>query len=466
MGISSVRFRLTLWNIGILALVLFGFLLIVHVSVRSYLLSATDHRLRGMTQRSASILTHGQPPSAPSDGFPRFLGSQRERLVRRFDLDGKHVGLFGEPPTTPEVPLDDLALKTATSGKPVFSTVKRDDTTYRVFSQPIVQEDKVIGTLQAAVSFAEVEALLQNLTITLIILIPVALLVAGVGGLFLTSRALRPVRQIADTAKSLSADDLSQRLPVLGADEFAHLAETINDLLSRVDEAFTQLREAIERERRFTADASHELRTPLTAIKANTSLALRVERSSSEYKDALRIIDQSADTMNRLVQDLLLLAGSENTRLALTLEDVDTRELFVEATESVRVGGNQARVSLAGDSPVVIRGDRHHLLRLVVNLLDNALRHTPADGEVILEPVKDQDRALLIVRDNGEGIAPEHLPHLCERFYRVDAARTREQGGFGLGLTICQSIVDAHGGSMEIESSPGKGTTVKIILPQ
>ncbi|MCE5324300.1 HAMP domain-containing protein [bacterium] len=467
MKFSSVRFRLTLWNIGVLALVLFGFLAVMHFSVRSYLLSETDHRLSGMAKRHLDIINKKAPSNLPPP--PKDDSASEKKhfrpMVHQFDLKGKQVFVAGEKQEIKEPPWDEKAFKKAMAGERVFTTIAADDTILRVISLPIRKKGTITGVIQVAVSFAEVQVMLESLTMTLTVLVPIALLVAGIGGLFLTSRALKPIRQMVDTAEAISDSDLSQRLPVIGADEFAHLAATINGMLARLDKAFKQLKDAFDRERRFTSDASHELRTPLTAIKANTSLALLADRTPEQYRETISKIDQSADAMSSLVQDLLLLARSDAGQLAREFQPVDPHDLFDNVLAVVRRTENDAKVTVdVADSTGLILGDMEHLNRLVINLLENALRHTPSDGEVTLSAQRRDGMVELAVADTGCGIAPEHLSHLGERFYRVDAARTKKSGGAGLGLAICRSIVEAHNGSMAIGSSPGQGTRVTVTL--
>lgn len=470
MKITSVRFRLLIWNIGLLTLVLVGFLLIVHTTVRTYAVSAIDQRLKSIADHTALIsmrhfgTPHPQPPHRDEPRRPD--GSRRERMVRIIDING-HTSAPPPPPgTTRKPPWDAAAFTQASRGNAVFSMATGDDEAHlRVYSRPIYNNGQIVAVIQSAAPFTDVEVMLQNLTLTLTLLIPLALIIASLAGLIMTHQALYPVRQIVETANSLHPDDLSRRLPVVGKDEFAHLANTINGLLGRLEETFTRLKHGIERERRFTADASHELRTPLTAIKINTSLTLRGNRTADEYKDALRSIDQSADTMSRLVQDLLLLARSDSGQLPMTFEVIHPDDLCNEAATLVRHTESDAKLSVqTADSPGVIFGDAGSLQRLLVNLMNNALRHTPSDGSVILEAKEVADKVILSVTDTGTGIAPEHIPHLGERFYRVDEARTRDMGGTGLGLAICKSIVEAHQGTMSIDSKLGAGTTVSVVL--
>lgn len=467
MKVTSVRLRLMVWNIGVLTLVLLGFLIAAHLLIRTYMLNTVDQRLRGIAGRHAAMLSHIpkgplHPPGPPPPPHP-----MHEVRIRVFDQSGRPVSRVSDMDTSKVTPWDRAAFRQSLQGEDVFVTLKNQDPPLRVFSRPLRDYKQQFRVVQVASSLSSLEELFTTLTKLSLLLVPCAILIAAFGGLLLTKRALQPVQQIRKSAEALNPEELSQRLPVVGADEFAQLAMTMNGMLARMEEAFLRLKESIERERRFTADASHELRTPLTTIKANTSLTLRGERTPAQYREALGAVDQAADMMNHLVQDLLLLARSDSGQLKLSYQTVSPADLFRDAITMTRRQEACATVQVAVAEDVgEIWGDPHHLLRLVVNLLENALRYTPAGGEVRLNAEAQGERLLLTVRDTGMGIAPEHLPHLGERFYRVDASRARQQGGVGLGLAICHSIVTAHGGNIRIDSQPGQGTTVSVSLPR
>ena len=234
-------------------------------------------------------------------------------------------------------------------------------------------------------------------------------------------------------------------------------------MLERLDEAFQKITVAYERERRFTADAAHELRTPLAIIKGYTSLALSEEHTAAEYRQALEATDRAVDRTNRLVGDLLLLARADAGQYGPTLIAVRLRPILNQAMESVR-SPEKPPIFLRMNNDSCVRGNPDALARLFINLLSNAARHTPATGQVTVTAEAQDGCVSVTVADTGEGIAAEHLPHLFERFYRVDAGRARTDGGTGLGLAICRSIVEAHGGRIDIESRRGIGTTVSVAL--
>ncbi len=470
-----MRVRLTLLNMGVLALVLLVLLVAVHYSVRSFLLTTIDRQLAQAGSRAARTEQRVADNPEVREALAAHRALLRQvvrppahtfRALRLFDARGRAIDLLGQPTDAAQSAWDARALAQAGTGQALFSTIREDNTQLRIFSQPIRSHGRVSGIVQVAYPLEPLDHLLNGLTLILLVLSPLALLLAGLGGVFLTERALQPVRRITRAAAQLEADDLSQRLPVTGDDEFAGLAVTINGMLARLETAFTRLAQSVEQERRFTADASHELRTPLTTIKAHTSLALRGERSPDAYRKTLIAIDGATDAMTRLTQDLLLLARSDSGQLQLERQPVELQELIETTLAEARHGKEDAQVTVAiAEQTRHIHGDAHHLHRLLVNLLENALRHTPPAGQVTISVARIDDALRLTVADTGEGIAPEHLPHLCERFYRADAARARRNGGTGLGLAICRGIIDAHGGTLAIDSALGQGTTVTVTLP-
>jgi len=287
-------------------------------------------------------------------------------------------------------------------------------------------------------------------------LLPLALLGAGIGGFALAGRALSPVDRITRVAAEISEQDLSRRLPVAANDELGRLATTFNALIRRLQQAF-------ERQRRFTADASHELRTPLSLIQAITGQKLMRRREPEEYEQALRQIDEATAYMSKLVAHLLTLARADAGQLTLAREPLDLTELLEHVAG--QVGDSSGRViPVYAAGPALAIGDTLRLTELFLNLLENASKYTPPEGTVEVHVCREQGSIEVAIRDTGIGIPPEHLPHIFDRFYRVDKARAREAGGTGLGLAISQWIAEAHGGSIRAESAPGQGTTMTVTL--
>jgi heavy metal sensor kinase len=464
-GWGTVRLRMTLWNVAVLALILGAMGGVVRYTVQADRFAMVDRTLaerahadRPIAERDAPVILTSptevrskllDPMTAPAEGS--YAGSRRALPPLQPRV------LFRQPTAHPgEPPWDRDAYVRSLAGRTVYSTVWDRGIPIRVLSMPIEREGKVDRVLQLAYPLDGVRREIDALTSTLLALVPFGLLAAGLGGAFLTGRALRPIRDMAETASRVGASDLSERLPVSGHDEFAELATSFNAMLARLEAAF-------DRQRRFTADASHELRTPLSIVKANTSLALEHPWPEARYRDFLTAIDVAANRQSRIVEELLFLARADAGRLARDMGPVCLLEVLEEAAEAV-TRPDPPYVQLSSIDPALtVSGSGSELTRLFTNLLENAVRHTPPEGTVTVSATTDATDVTVTVADTGEGIAAEHLPHLGERFYRVDAARTT--GGTGLGLAICRSIAEAHGGRIAIESRLGEGTAVRVRLP-
>ena len=443
----SVRVRLALWNVGILALVLVLFGAAVAFLVQATVSASVDRQLN----RAGEHLLRGLEGGEPQHSL-RWFRPGRARTPRLADLEG-HVL---EPAGVTQL-WDPEAFRTAAAGTPGFSSVMEADEPFRILSLPVRSGQQVTGVVQLAYPLTDLRRLIQELVRTLLALVPLALIMAGLGGLFLTNRALRPVALIEQVAREISAHDLSRRIDLAGSDEFTRLAATINDMVGRLENAF-------EMERRFVADASHELRTPLATVKGSTTLMLAEPRSVEEYQQALVVADRAADRMNRIVEDLLFLASSDSGQMDLELEPTPIADIMTYASDMMNgIEAPPIEIDIPNRS-VMVRGDVEYLVRVFLNLLTNAAQHTPPSGRVVMSAVVEGDSVVARVVDTGEGIAPEHLKRLGERFYRVDKSRSRTHGGTGLGLAICRSILQAHGGSMEVESVLGHGTTVTVRL--
>jgi signal transduction histidine kinase len=369
------------------------------------------------------------------------------------------------------VPFDVNALSTSLAGKAAFANATYDGEPVRVYSRPILRAGHVEGAVQFARELTDLDILWAAQLRALAAVLPLAILAAAGAAFLLTGRTLRPVAQLTETADEIGrSGDLARRLEVTGDDEIAELARTFNDMLGRLDRSFQDLQEAFdklgvayEQQRRFAADASHELRTPLTRLRLATSAALAANSGPEEMRRALATADRAAEAMTNLVGQLLTLARADAGQLVVDRSAVDLRVIVAEGLDEI-VGDRRVETCFA-PTEVIVSADPEQLRRVVVNLVGNALRHSPATGSVTVKTGIENGEALLSVADTGEGIAPEHLPHLGERFYRVDAARNRKDGGAGLGLAICKNIVHAHGGRLTFASQVGVGTTVSVALP-
>lgn len=280
------------------------------------------------------------------------------------------------------------------------------------------------------------------------------------GGAWLSDRAIRPILAMTTTAQSISAKNLTERIDLQDTDtELGQLGTVLNG-------AFDRLQAAFEQQSRFTADASHELRTPLAVILAHTELALSRERSGEEYRVALETCQRASTRMQALIEGLLMLARFDSGQPSLETTDFDLTQATVECVELLQPLAAARGIQIATDSaPVRIRADRNRILQVVTNLLTNAIRYNREGGNIRLGIVSHPEETVIRVTDTGVGIPADELPHIFERFYRVDKARSRADGGSGLGLSICKTIVEAHGGTIRVTSEVGTGTTVEVRLP-
>jgi two-component system, OmpR family, sensor kinase len=286
------------------------------------------------------------------------------------------------------------------------------------------------------------------------------LLLGLAGGWWLSSRAIRPIQDISATAATISTGHLAQRIPIADTDnELGQLAGVLNSTFARLDAAFQQ-------QARFTSDAAHELRTPVSVMLTQTQSALARERSGPEYRQSLEVCQRAAQRMRRLIESLLELARLDVGQETMKRERVDLARCAGECVELLRPIAAERRITLHSDLPdAECLGDPDRIAQVVTNLLTNAIHYNRDGGEVRISLQQQNGTAIFVVADTGYGIGAEDLPHVFERFWRADPSRTSANGRTGLGLAITKSILDAHGGSIEVASEPGKGSTFIVRLP-
>lgn len=338
-----------------------------------------------------------------------------------------------------------------------YRLVPHEDTLLRVLTVPVFDENqKPIGHIQVARLLDNFEIFNRVLSRALLISMGAAITSLIVLAI-LTSSLFRPLEDIATVARQITrADDLSRRVPHSNrTDEIGELARAFNQTLERLDRLFRS-------QQRFLADVSHELRTPLTSVRGNLDLMSRFGRYDEE---SMAVIQDEMERMSRLLGDLLLLARADTGGLPLRHEPVELDNILFEVYRQVSRIEKSVTVELTAVDQVMILGDEDRLKQLLLNLVDNGIKYTQPGGAVRLSLAKDNGWARLSVSDTGIGIPAEDLPHIFDRFYRVDKARSRAQGGSGLGLAIVKWIVQAHGGGIQVDSTPGQGTTFRITLP-
>jgi heavy metal sensor kinase len=303
---------------------------------------------------------------------------------------------------------------------------------------------------------------LRTLAWTLVVILPVAIVLAAFEGHRLAKRALAPVNAITGKARQITAARLEERLPVANPDdEFGQLAIVFNEVLGRLQESF-------ERLKRFTSDASHEMRTPLTAMRSVGEVALHDHLQPGQYREVIGSMLEEGDRLTRLLESLLTLARADQSQARLPQKTFDASALAREAGELMRslTEEREQTLTIEAEAPLMIEAEPELLRQALVNLLDNAIKYTPAGGIIRLGTcLAPSDEVIIEVSDTGPGIASEHQSKVFDRFYRIDKARARETGGVGLGLALARSAVEMNGGRIELESEPGKGSTFRVVLP-
>jgi heavy metal sensor kinase len=439
---KSIRTRLTVWYLAVIVVILLIFSAAAYVMLDYSLYQNLDNSLQ---IRSAELI--GSSVIAP----------QANELIISFDSNGNLMQEFG--PLIDPAGISGLVSQAASGQTPYLTAVTSTNQRVRLYATsfrvPFGYQVLIVGHLTK-----EITGVLDTFKFILLIAIVSVIVLAGIGGLFLAGRVLKPVEQITKTAQQIEGSDLSQRIDVKTDDELGRLASTLNEMIARLEEAFN-------RQRQFTADASHELRTPLAIMQAEATLALSKERTEADYRKSLETISQESTYMSSVIGKLLFLARSDAGKEQLNFEDVELKELITGLSANVEALAQDKGIKLTVDAKedLIVNGDKVKLRQLFINILENAVRYTPNDGNISVSLVRSELDALVTITDTGIGIPPEHLPHIFERFYRVDKARSRAEGGVGLGLAIAKFIADAHGGKIEVESVEGKGTSFYISLP-
>jgi two-component system OmpR family sensor kinase len=466
MRFRSIGARLTIWYTSLLTLT---FLLLggIAFGLLAYSLSRDmDTALNGVAEvlaQRARVEGSAVIPSDVDELFRRFFGfSPLDRHIEMFDPRGRRDPR--QPPSrSSQLSLSPKALRNAAQGLPTFETVESTGShPARVLTMPVIQAGRVTNLVQVGMSLENMYKTRRRFIVIMAAVLPFALLLAGGGGGLLAHRALKPVDIMTQAARRISGEHLDERLQETGSgDELDRLAKTLNEMLGRLDDAFHQMRQ-------FSADASHELQTPLTILKGEMEVALRSARTPEEYQRVLESGLEEIDRISHLVEGLLLLARADAGVLRLDLRLVELKELLQEIYEQMKVVANDHAVSLqtASMEAVSIQGDREHLRRLLLNVVDNAIKYTPAGGSVTLSLQHDGEWALLKISDTGIGLSQEEQERIFSRFHRATEARSRDEKGVGLGLSIARSVAEAHGGRIQVESTPGQGSTFMVFLPQ
>jgi heavy metal sensor kinase len=456
----SIGMRLTLWYLAIFVAAQLVFAASMWFTLREHLYDLVDDGLESQADDLKNFLV-AQKKDAPADKIKEEVAETYliEHSGDYLDIRDDHGELIYRSAFLRDHVLNIDAAES--SSLPVFHNRRIDKRPFRF----MVQRVEANGHAYIATMGAPSEDVVETLDLFrtyLITVAPLLFLIAAGGGYWLSRRALAPVDALVRTAREISGTNLNSRLPKLETgDELQRLSDTLNEMLGRIEVAFSRITQ-------FTADASHELRTPVSLMRTEAELALRRSRGEAEYQESLRHILLEAERTTALIEQLLSLARADSGRETLHMQPVDLRQTLPSVIDGWQQVATIRNLQLSasidnGDSYVL--GDEAALRRLADILLDNAFKYTPSPGTVRLSLLQNAGNVTIAVQDSGIGIAEEEQRRIFERFYRVDKARSRAQGGAGLGLAIAHWIVSLHHGSIRVESRPGDGTTFLVELP-
>ena len=476
---TTIRRRLTVWYTVALAVTVLAFGTALYIERRQASVRELDQRLslesdlahRWLTQSYkvlGRIVTNSGLRPSLDPAISAYLEPARDYLVVA-DTAGQVLALSdvtrslnGEALQRLTASLDTLPL--TRHGGVLALGPPNGKVRYLVI--PVDDAGPGIGGLLVATPTRQASFGPTDLLRSMLLIAPVILVSAGLIGYWLAGSSMRPVEGIMDEVDAISdGRSLHRRLAVpLSGDEMARLALTVNGMLARLEQSFASLR-------RFTADASHELKTPLMVLRAGVERALVHPGTPSEILQSLDETLAQINQMTEMVENLLTLARADEGRAPLSVEECDLREVVADVAETAGILGEEAGVTAVHtmpETPVCLAVDRHRIREMLLNIVTNAIKYTPRGGSLAIALEQHEDAVIFTVRDTGIGIAAGDLPHIFERFWRADPARSRtgERSGVGLGLAIAKWIAEAHGGSITVQSRPGRGTMFIIRLPK
>ncbi|MEJ7592809.1 MAG: HAMP domain-containing sensor histidine kinase [Planctomycetaceae bacterium] len=454
----SIRWKLTLWYGIAVSGTLFAFGIILLILTRQQLLNRTDAALREELRELAL-----EVEITRSEADFRLSANKRFFHHDIYDfavVDGNGDTIFRSSGLSDR----SVAIMLPDNFSSEIRYETRDASELAPFRIAGLSCESAFGrlTVVAVTSLKPLMGEMYALQMVMAILLPLAVASALVGGYFLADRALAPVNAIVEMANAVTIDSLNRRVEVPNPrDEIGRLAATLNSLIERLELAVQEIK-------RFTADASHEIRTPLAALRMEAELALRADRSPEQYKSALQVVVDEATRLGRLADQLLSLSRYDAGMIECVRAPVQLDAILQDVVEQLQPVANDHRVLLKAvrTQPCQVNGDDVGLRQVVYNVIENALKYTNSGGTVLIQCTTRQETVVCEVVDTGVGISDEHLPHIFNRFYRIDSSRHSENGGAGLGLSIARTIVLAHGGTIEICSRPHAGTVVSICLPR
>ena len=462
----SIRFRMALWYAVLLAaaLVLFG--AASYVGLERYLQKTLEESLVKQARSIGDVLIVNINQSGQdyvdNEITEHYSPEINGRFIRVTHANGKQIYVSGPPKDGTFDPALVAAPRLPLTREFTREIEMSDGHELLLHGLPYRAIDGSQFLIETAAPYNQIESVLRGLLLTFALGLPLIVALAIGGGYLLMRRALHPVDEIRQKAAQITSRNLSERLPVVHTgDELERLATDLNRMIARLEESFLQIN-------RFSADASHELRTPLTVLQGELeAIAQKGQSLPEDVRDTIGSALEETQRLSKIVASLLAISRLEAGEARVQPMRLDFAELVRTTTDQMKLLAEEKRISLQSDGsePVEVQADPSRLKQVVVNLLDNAIKYTPEGGNVSISVVRRDDHAVLEVADSGLGISADDLPHVFERFYRADKARSRQMGGTGLGLSIVRSICLAHGGQITVNSTEGRGSLFRVELP-
>lgn len=464
MNVHSLRFRLTAWYAGLLAGALLLFGVSVYLGLERYL---DWNAKQTLTEQSRTIGTEllaqyaGKGPEwLAREINEAYAPDVNGHFIRVTQQDGKILYISGTPKDGRFDP-SRIPLPPAIAGQEYSRKIKIYGNAYLLLQDVVFTNadgDRIV--VESGMPYQEIESVLHGLLLTLAIYMPFIVSLAVIGGYWLMRRSLQPVDEITSRAEGITSTNLSERLPVIKTgDELERLSRALNRMITRLENAFQQIN-------RFSADASHELRTPLTILHLELEGIIQSRQLAPEIADQIGSALEETQRLSSIVENLLVISRLDAGEMHMERVTLDLGELAASTAEQMKLLAEEKCISMTCDvaQGVYVQGDRSRLKQIVVNLAGNAIKYTPGGGRVEIKVSADADKARLEVVDNGAGISEEVLPHVFERFYRADRARSRDSGGVGLGLAIVKAICTALGADIRIASREGEGSRFTVEM--
>lgn len=489
MFFKTIRFKIILWHIFLLAIALTVFGIVLYNIFSQGLYENTDNLLRLKAEGVAdSINTYWEAErleairdNRETDTFSKINNmnfvkiaqhlveedeSEDLRLmnimVQIFDNRGKNIASSKDMSyviTFPKEVFDSLVKGKSLTDDFSVEISKGKFLSLRVYAKPIFEDKKVAYIVQVARPLRPINLALNQLKFLLLTLLPLTVFITGIAGVFMAKIALRPVDNMTKEIHHITEEKLKSKINIPDTkDEIAKLGETFNDMLARLDKAFSF-------QQQFIQDISHELKTPLTIIKGQLEVTLKKIRSPKEYESILMDNLEEIDKISLIIEELLILAKFDSKEMALDIKSVNLTLLLEKILDNIKILADKKNIKIdfKRNGSVLLNADENHIKRVFLNIFDNAIKYTLQNGKIYVVLYKDHSFAKVKIEDTGIGIPANDLSNIFNRFYRVD--KSRSSHGFGLGLSIAKSIIEAHKGKIEVQSEVGHGSTFTVNLP-